>query len=67
MSAFLGLTACSSPPQPGHVGMANPASVYCEKQGGKTIIKKTPTGEVGLCHLPDGQIVDEWEFFRKSK
>lgn len=45
--------------------MANPASVYCAEVGGKTIIKKTPEGEAGYCQLPSGEVVDEWDFYRK--
>lgn len=48
------------------VGIANPASVYCVEQGGKLEIRKTANGEVGYCHLPDGRVVEEWEFFRSQ-
>ena len=45
---------------------ANPASVYCEKNGGRVEIVKTPTGEKGYCHLKDGSVMDEWTFFREG-
>ncbi|WP_311399758.1 DUF333 domain-containing protein [Lautropia mirabilis] len=48
------------------VGMANPASEYCIQQGGQLEIRKTPEGEVGYCHLPDGQVVEEWALFRAA-
>ncbi len=37
------------------VGVANPASEFCIKQGGKSEIKKDKDGgEYGVCHLSDG-------------
>ncbi|MDE2579904.1 MAG: DUF333 domain-containing protein [Hyphomicrobiales bacterium] len=46
--------------------IANPASVYCIEQGGRIEIEKTPEGERGLCMLPDGRRIDEWELFRAN-
>lgn len=48
------------------VGMANPASVYCAKLGGKTLIEETTAGERGICVLPDSTEIDEWELFRRD-
>ncbi|MBV8250463.1 MAG: DUF333 domain-containing protein [Comamonas sp.] len=48
------------------IGMANPASVYCAQLGGKTRIEKTAAGDRGLCALPDGSEMDEWELFRRD-
>lgn len=48
------------------VGMANPASVYCAKLGGKTLIEETTAGERGICALPNGTEIDEWELFRRD-
>lgn len=49
------------------VGMANPASEFCVKQGGKLEIRKDAQGgEYGMCHLPNGQVVEEWDYFRKN-
>lgn len=63
---FALLAACSTTPQQEKpIGMANPASVYCAEVGGKTIIKKTPEGDAGYCQLPSGEVVDEWDFYRK--
>lgn len=60
------ISACNTAPQPEKpIGMANPASVYCAEVGGKTIIKKTPEGDAGYCQLPSGEVVDEWDFYRK--
>lgn len=48
------------------IGMANPASVYCQKVGGKVRIHKESNGEVGYCHLPNGQVVEEWKLYRAA-
>jgi putative hemolysin len=42
------------------VGMANPASVYCEERGGSLKLE----GSVGMCELPDGEFCEEWAYFR---
>jgi len=50
------------------VGMANPASEYCVSQGGEVVIVTAADGgQQGVCHLPDGTKVDEWEYFRASQ
>jgi len=41
------------------VGMANPASVFCQCIGGDTTNKETASGQVGLCNG-----LDEWELYR---
>ncbi len=47
------------------IGMANPASVYCEEQGGTvTIVKDENWNEYGICKLADGTEVEEWEYYR---
>lgn len=46
-------------------GMANPASVYCEDQGGTLEIVDTPEGQVGMCHFAD-QTCEEWALFRSN-
>lgn len=48
------------------LGMANPASVYCVKIGGKPRIEKTPHGEQGICVLPNGTEMEEWTLFRRD-
>ncbi len=46
-------------------GMANPASVNCEKVGGTSKILKNPDGsEYGVCIFPNGTTCDEWALFR---
>ena len=65
------LAACASQPEaagrPGAVGMANPASVYCQQRGGKLeIVKDKDGGEVGYCTLPGGERIEEWALFRRD-
>lgn len=45
--------------------MPNPASVFCGKMGGRSVIAKLPDGSaLGLCYLSDKKIVEEWTLFR---
>ncbi len=44
--------------------MPNPASVYCEEQGGTVEIRENEAGQYGVCVFPDGGECDEWAFFR---
>ena len=47
------------------IGMPNPASEYCVKQGGKSEIKRQTDGsEYGVCHLPNGKTIGEGELYR---
>lgn len=47
------------------VGMPNPASVYCEEQGGTLEIREdVDGGQVGYCRFGDGSACEEWAFFR---
>ncbi len=39
-------------------GLPNPAAVFCEEQGGTT------SGPEPMCKLPDGSVVDAWEYYR---
>ena len=48
------------------VGLANPASEFCVEQGGEVEIVDGDDGEAGVCVLPDGTRVDEWEYFRDN-
>ena len=75
---IIALAACSSPAPSAPVasaptqsssvapsaGMANPASVFCGQNGGKTEIRKTATGEVGYCIFPDKSECEEFAFMR---
>lgn len=47
------------------VGMANPASVYCEKNWGTLTISTDSTwGQTGMCTFSNGKTCEEWAFFR---
>lgn len=63
------LSACSAnqAPEQKPIGMANPASVFCEQQGGKSVLRKNADGsEYGVCVFKDGKEVDEWDYFRAN-
>ena len=72
LSAVLtSLAACSVTPNkdmsPPKIGMANPASQYCVEQGGQLEIRNEANGQVGYCKLANGQVVEEWAFFRANQ
>lgn len=48
-----------------NTGIANPASEFCIKKGGKLKIKKdVQNNEYGICVFSNGQECDEWKFFK---
>lgn len=71
-ATVLSLAACAQANLPNQseepiVGIANPASEFCIKQGGKLEIRKDKDGnEYGVCHLPNGLEMEEWEYFRAT-
>ena len=65
-SIATGVVACANAAPEPQVGVANPASEFCVKQGGQSVIRKDKTGaEYGMCVLPNGQEVEEWAYFRQ--
>ena len=46
------------------VKLANPASVFCAENGGKTSIRIENYGDVGYCLFDDGTQCEEWAYFR---
>lgn len=46
------------------VGIANPASVFCQENGGKLEIRDTTSGQIGVCIFSDGSECEEWAYFR---
>lgn len=45
--------------------IANPASVFCEKLGGKSEVVTDRSGdELGLCRLKNGNLIEEWTLYR---
>jgi peptidylprolyl isomerase/FKBP-type peptidyl-prolyl cis-trans isomerase FkpA len=45
-------------------GLANPAAVYCQEQGGISEIKTFKSGQRGFCLFSDGSQCEEWDFYR---
>lgn len=45
-------------------GLANPASEYCEEQGGTVDIRDEEDGQVGYCVFDDGSECEEWSYYR---
>jgi len=67
--SILLLTSCS--PDPGNptpaANLPNPASVYCEENGGILELRTDPSGGVaGVCIFPDNSECDEWAYFRQE-
>ena len=67
--AAVAASGCGSDDDPStptdSVGLANPASVFCVEQGGTYALGQAD-GSGGTCTLPDGRVVDAWEFFRAN-
>ena len=53
-----GCTTQPEAPKPPKIGLANPASVYCEQKGGSLIAVQTPQGVRSDCKLPGGEVID---------
>ena len=69
LAMALPLAACSTPPdatKPPQIGMANPAAVYCVKKGGERVPVQSPQGVRTECKLPGGDVIDEWDLFRRD-
>mgnify|MGYP000856096760 FL=1 len=73
LALALPLAACTTkatqpdPPMLPHaVGMANPASVYCLDKGGEQIPVQSPQGVRTECKLPGGEVIDEWDLYRRD-
>jgi putative hemolysin len=49
-----------------NIGTANPASVFCEENGGTLEIEDLEDGEVGYCVFTDGSRCEEWTFFNSE-
>ncbi len=55
----------AAPSTPAGASLSNPASVNCEKQGGKlTIEKRGDGGEFGVCWFEDARQCEEWALMR---
>ncbi|GAA3994205.1 DUF333 domain-containing protein [Comamonas faecalis] len=68
LSGCIALLACA-PDESVQSGaaIANPASQYCVEKGGRIEIVTDESGaQKGMCHLPDGSVIEEWELYRKE-
>lgn len=73
---FVLLAGCNPTPEPTatpteeSIGIANPASVFCEESGGRLEIRTILAGEIsfeaGYCVFPDGSECEEWALFRNE-
>jgi len=65
----LALAACQAPSTesvdtPSAAGLANPASVHCQEQGGTLEMRLDSSGGTyGVCVFSDGSECEEWAFF----
>lgn len=49
------------------IGKSNPASEFCLKQKGFLDYQKDVNGDtVGMCHLPNGKVIEEWQYYRQA-
>ena len=46
------------------IGLANPASLFCEEQGYELEMREEAGGTAGYCLFPDGTECEEWAFYR---
>lgn len=66
---LVALMACGSATEqatgePEEAGMPNPASVYCEEQGGRLELRTDDSGTSGYCIFEDGSECEEWAYYR---
>ncbi|MBN2114738.1 MAG: DUF333 domain-containing protein [Acidimicrobiia bacterium] len=57
-------TACGDDDEEEQSGLPNPASAFCEEQGGTVEIRDEAGGQVGYCVFDDGSECEEWAFYR---
>lgn len=46
--------------------LANPASVYCEEQGGEVESRVIQSGAKGFCKFEDESECGQWDYFREE-
>lgn len=64
-SGVLSSCAAGNPEPKENIGLPNPASVYCEENGGRLDLRADADGGVrGICVFPDGSECEEWAYFR---
>jgi putative hemolysin len=61
------VTACSPKTPTSSAGIPNPASVFCEENGGTLDLRSDAAGNVqGICVFLDGSECDEWAYYREE-
>jgi putative hemolysin len=59
------LRTATPAPSASTAGIANPASVFCESNGGRLDLRTgSGGGVVGICVFPNGGECEEWAYFR---
>lgn len=58
------IAGCSGGDRDDDTGLANPASVFCEEQGGTLEIRTDEAGQYGVCVFDDGSECEEWAYYR---
>lgn len=60
----IALAGCATTNEPDDADMPNPASTYCEEQGGTLEIREDESGgQIGVCVFDDGSECEEWAFY----
>lgn len=59
-------TACGNDEPDDDTGLANPAAVFCEEQGGTLDMRTDEAGTSGFCIFDDGSECEEWAYFRNE-
>jgi putative hemolysin len=59
---MVGCAPESDQPEDSPVGLANPASVYCQGLGFEEETREGELGQYGVCIFPDGSDCDTWDF-----
>lgn len=60
------LALCGCQPAEEDAQLANPAATYCIEQGGTLAPRKTAEGQTSDCQLPDGRVIEQWEFYKEN-
>jgi inhibitor of cysteine peptidase len=63
LTVSVALTGCGDE-EPDDAGLANPAAVFCEEQGGTLDMRTNDAGTTGYCLFDDGSECEEWAYFR---
>lgn len=65
LALVLSISGCGGDDDDGTEQAANPASVYCQEQGGTVDIRTDGNGnQTGYCVFSDGTEVEEWAYYR---